>query len=418
LDESKRVKAILHFLTHFQVGSFVSVDPIDLAFVAQELGIFPEMLMRFLKTENIVELHHSFTEQERLIYKQSLPKIIDLYSNLFEPSDDVFDVNKLFHSINFELQKSYQFVCELGRGSFGSVHKACYGPTGKFYAIKQMYVESADPKIKEAHKAELENENAILDYINKDRPSNLVCIIRKIAAFIDAKKDLYLVLELGRCNLFEKICRDSYLTTSARFIRQFVKQMLEALRFLQSKNIVHADVKPGNILYNEKEQFVLADFGAAFIEPFVSERDKNGKILLFRRQTTDYRSPECTLFTEDYTDKIDMWSLGCICAELFFNAILFKKETSLELYRAHRERIGGYPKSLIKRSHRPRIVRKEKSPLCNSIFAAMKNRVTDMPLQEKELFINLLQKNLLVINPSKRASAQAASGHKYCAIDL
>jgi dual specificity protein kinase YAK1 len=291
------------------------------------------------------------------------------------------------------------------------VHKVCYNPTGAFYAIKKMSV-LGDEEQKEG----FENENSILDHINQNRPHDLESVIQKICAFTDEQNRLCLVLELCDMNLHQKVFQKPLLPSTSSFIRQLVLQLLQAFSFLESQKIVHSDVKPTNILCKGTGQFVLADFGSAFIEPFCAKKDAWGNDRLLYRQTSWYRSPECTIFTQGYTTKIDLWSLGCICVELFFKKALFPNSSHLELYRSHREKIGEYPESLLKRGYNITALRKEVRPLYDSIFTSMENHSTDMAEAERSLFVDFVQ-GLLVIDPSKRTSASEASEHafiRYC----
>ncbi len=108
-------------------------------------------------------------------------------------------------------------------------------------------------------------------------------------------------------------------------IKCILKQILEGVCFLHSKNVVHRDIKSANILMNKSGELKLADFGLARL---MEKRDRNytNKVV-----TLWYRSPELLLGSTNYTSAIDMWSVGCCFAELLKSVPLFQADNEPKL---------------------------------------------------------------------------------------
>lgn len=107
-------------------------------------------------------------------------------------------------------------------------------------------------------------------------------------------------------------------------IKSLVKQLLEGLNFLHSRFIIHRDLKTSNLLYGNDGYLRICDFGLA--RPFASR----GRPYTQEVVTLWYRAPELILGQEKYTEAIDIWSVGCIFAEIILGEALFKGKSELE----------------------------------------------------------------------------------------
>ncbi|KAJ8450032.1 hypothetical protein Cgig2_029394 [Carnegiea gigantea] len=118
---------------------------------------------------------------------------------------------------------------------------------------------------------------------------------------------LFLIMEYVSENLHQFIQLQKYGPTD---VKKWLREMLSAVAYLHDRNIIHRDLKPENILVNpDSKELKLADFGLA--------RGWFKDIQLTPQVTTlRYRAPEVLLGCEKYTCAIDMWSIGCIFAEL------------------------------------------------------------------------------------------------------
>ena len=106
-------------------------------------------------------------------------------------------------------------------------------------------------------------------------------------------------------------------------IRRFAIQLLSALRYMKYLGIIHCDLKPENILLKRKDKsgIVVADFGSGCLE---------NEIVYTYIQSRFYRAPDIILGLFPYTQQIDMWSFGCIVAELYTGYPIFPGENEMD----------------------------------------------------------------------------------------
>jgi dual specificity tyrosine-phosphorylation-regulated kinase 2/3/4 len=129
---------------------------------------------------------------------------------------------------------------------------------------------------------------------------------------------LCITTELLGINLYELIKANSFRGFSTTLIRRFTVQILASLSLLRHHRVVHCDLKPENILLKHpaKSAVKVIDFGSSCFE--------NEKVYTYI-QSRFYRSPEVILGM-NYHMAIDMWSLGCILAELYTGMPIFPGE--------------------------------------------------------------------------------------------
>ncbi|XP_067899181.1 homeodomain-interacting protein kinase 4-like [Heterodontus francisci] len=198
----------------------------------------------------------------------------------------------------------YDVIAVLGKGTFGEVAKCWKRTTGHFVAIK--IIRNYNFR-KGVVKCELKMLR-MLGTVDSDK----FHIVRFFESFNDDAK-LCLVFELLEQSLYEYQKENKFVPLPIRHIRSITKQVLIALQKLKELSIVHTDIKPENIMLVEQAQFPfkvkVIDFGSACILSEIQQI--KGPYI----QSRFYRSPEILLGLP-FSEKLDMWSLGCVMAEL------------------------------------------------------------------------------------------------------
>jgi dual specificity tyrosine-phosphorylation-regulated kinase 2/3/4 len=153
--------------------------------------------------------------------------------------------------------------------------------------------------------------------------------------------------ELLGMNLYEFIKAHEFKGFSLCLIRRFCKQMLASLVLLKTQRVIHCDLKPENILlaHPMHSEIKVIDFGSSCFE--------NEKVYTYI-QSRFYRSPEVILGMS-YGLPIDMWSLGCILAELLTGYPIFPGENEQEQLACIMEIFGPPEKHLIEKSSRKKL---------------------------------------------------------------
>ena len=185
-------------------------------------------------------------------------------------------------------------------------------------------------------------EKVILNKLSQADPQNKMHCIRMLDSF-EYRSHLCLVFEAMDMNLRDltkKYGRGIGLHISA--VRTYATQMLIALDHMKTCGVVHADIKPDNILVNESRSAIkICDFGSAMfsgdntITPYLVSRF--------------YRAPEIILGLP-YDHPLDMWSVGCVIYELFTGQILFPGRTNNEMLKFMMDVKGAFPKKMVKKA--------------------------------------------------------------------
>lgn len=216
--------------------------------------------------------------------------------------------------------------------------------------------------------------------------------------------------ELLGMNLYEFIKCHDFRGFSLKLIRRFAKQLISSLLLLKSKKVIHCDLKPENVLlaHPARSEIKVIDFGSSCLE--------NEKVYTYI-QSRFYRSPEVILGMS-YGMAIDMWSLGCILAELLTGYPIFPGENEQEQLACIMEVFGPPEKHLIEKSTRkklffdslgkPRITvsskGKRRRPSSKSLQQALKC--------EDEAFLDFITR-CLRWDPDRRLKPDEAVAHEF-----
>ncbi|RAL61302.1 hypothetical protein DID88_009438 [Monilinia fructigena] len=237
------------------------------------------------------------------------------------------------------LSYRYEIIDVLGKGSFGQVVRCIDHKTGGLVAIKIIRNK------KRFHQQALVEVN-ILQKLREWDPKNKHSMVNFVQSFY-FRGHLCISTELLDMNLYELIKSNAFRGFSLKIVRRFTKQMLSSLLLLKSKKVIHCDLKPENILLAHPlhSEIKVIDFGSSCFE--------NEKVYTYI-QSRFYRSPEVILGMT-YGMPIDMWSLGCILAELFTGVPIFPGENEQEQLACIMEIFGPPEKHLIEKSTRKKL---------------------------------------------------------------
>ncbi|QLL33954.1 hypothetical protein HG536_0F02790 [Torulaspora globosa] len=307
-------------------------------------------------------------------------------------------------TITFDIPSQYQLQALVGEGAYGTVCSAIHKPTGIRVAIKKI-----QPFSKAMFVTRTLREIKLLRYFHDHE--NIISILDKIKpTTIDKMNAVYLVQELMETDLQRIINNRAASPLSDDHIQYFTYQILRALKSIHSAQVIHRDLKPSNLLLNSNCDLKVCDFGLS--RCLASSSDSRETLVGFMTEyvaTRWYRAPEIMLTFQEYTTAIDIWSCGCILAELVSGKPLFPgRDYHHQLWLILE--VTGTPsyedveciKSTRAKEYIANLPTKHKMPW-------------EIALGRQHLdpqMVDLLDK-MLTFNPNKRISAAEALSHPY-----
>lgn len=257
-------------------------------------------------------------------------------SNNYGYDDERGDYHIIVHD---HLGYRFEVLSHLGKGSFGQVSRCLDHKKNQITAVKIIR-----NKKRFHHQALVEVK--LLQYIKERDPHDHANIVHMSESFY-FRNHLCIAFELLSINLYELIKNNNFQGLSLGLIRRFAVQMLTALRALRKLRIIHCDLKPENVLLRQpnKSGIKIIDLGSSCFE---DER------VYTYIQSRFYRSPEVILGLP-YDTAIDMWSFGCILAELYTGYPLFPGENEVEQLSCIMEVFGTPPPEIVDSSNRKKM---------------------------------------------------------------
>ncbi|KAF7118493.1 hypothetical protein CNMCM5793_008019 [Aspergillus hiratsukae] len=276
----------------------------------------------------------------------------------------------------------------IGMGSFGLVCSAFDQITQQPVALKKIMKPFDTTSLAKRTYREIR----LLKYL---RHENLICL-RDI--FISPLEDIYIATELLGTDLGRLL---SVKSLDSKFAQYFIYQILRGLKYIHSANVIHRDLKPTNILINENCDVKICDFGLARLQ----EPQMTGYVA-----TRYYRAPEIMLTWQRYGVQVDVWSAGCILAEMLRGKPLFPGKDHVHQFHLITNILGNPPDAVIEK-----ITSKNTVNFVKSLPSREpRDLSTVVPKDTDPDAIDLLKK-MLVIDPDTRTSAQDALRHPYLA---
>ena len=208
----------------------------------------------------------------------------------------------------FEVDAKYKPIKPIGKGAYGVVCSASNSVTGERLAIKK--ISNAFDNVVDAKR--MLREIKLLRHLQHENIVKIKDILPPPS--LENFKDMYILYELMDTDLHQ-IIRSSQ-PLSDEHGQFFIYQLLRGLKYIHSANVLHRDLKPSNILLNANCDLRICDFGLARTS---SEKEYMTEYVVTRW----YRAPELLLSCAEYTAAIDIWSCGCIFAELLGRKPLF-----------------------------------------------------------------------------------------------
>jgi len=288
----------------------------------------------------------------------------------------------------------YRELNAIGTGAYGTVYKAQDLKTEEIVAMKKVRIALTEDGVPMSVLREI----SLLRHLGKYNHPNIVRLIDIChGPRYDREMVLYLVFEHVDQDLNAYLERCPAPGLAPDKIKDLMWQILCGVDFLHSHRIVHRDVKPQNILVSNSGTLKIADFGLARIYDF-------NALLTSTVVTLWYRSPEVLLGTS-YATPVDLWSCGCIFAELFTRKPLFPGQYEVDQLAKIFAVLGTPPEN-----EWP-----EDSSVLRNSFAYCRPRNFSEIIPEMDPDARDLLEKMLMFDPKKRLTAAEALAHPYFA---
>lgn len=290
----------------------------------------------------------------------------------------------------WEVPERYQLLAPVGSGAYGQVCSALDRMTNFKVAIKKL----ARPFQSAIHAKRTYRELRMLKHMQHENVIGLLDVFTPTTLFEDFE-DLYLVTALMGADMNNIIKTQRLSDDHVQFL---VYQVLRAMKYIHSAGIIHRDLKPSNIAVNEDCELKILDFGLARH----TDDQMTGYVA-----TRWYRAPEIMLNWMHYNQTVDIWSVGCIMAEMLTGKPLFPGTDHIDQLTKILTLVGSPSSKLLTK--------------INSEEA--RNYIKSLPRWEKKEFkvffrganplaIDLLEK-MLDLDADTRITATQALAHPY-----
>lgn len=298
------------------------------------------------------------------------------------------DVNKTI----WEVPVRYQNLSPVGSGAYGSVCSAYDEKTGLKVAVKKL----SRPFQSIIHAKRTYRELRLLKHMKHENVIGLLDVFTP-ATSLDEFNDVYLVTHLMGADL-NNIVKCQKLTDD--HVQFLIYQILRGLKYIHSADIIHRDLKPSNLAVNEDCELKILDFGLARH----TDDEMTGYVA-----TRWYRAPEIMLNWMHYNMTVDIWSVGCIMAELLTGRTLFPGTDHIDQLKLIMLLVG---------TPGPELLMKISSESARTYISSLphmpKRSFADVFIGANPQAVDLLEK-MLVLDTDKRITAAGSLAHPYFA---
>ncbi|KAA8493587.1 Cyclin-dependent kinase D-3 [Porphyridium purpureum] len=285
----------------------------------------------------------------------------------------------------------YEKVRQIGEGTFGVVYMARdLRHHNRIVAIKKVRMG----KKEEGVSIPAVREIKLLQELHHP---NVISMLDVFAS--KASNNVNLVFEFAVTDL-EGVINDRALVLLPSHIKCMMRMMLKALEYLHASWTLHRDLKPGNVLIGADGQLKITDFGLAKLHADVNQKRLTNMVI-----TRWYRPPELLFGSSNYGAPVDIWSMGCIFAELILRAPYFPGESDMDQLKRIFAARGCADENVWKN--------------CYQLPDFVKFQATVPPPSDETIFPSLsssgrdLLSAMLELDPNKRSSARQALEHAY-----
>ncbi|KAL1488069.1 hypothetical protein ABEB36_015437 [Hypothenemus hampei] len=306
--------------------------------------------------------------------------------------------------IDDHIIKRFDIQKRLGKGAYGIVWKALDRKTKEIVAVKKIF---------DAFRNQTDAQRTFREIMFLQSFKNHPNIVKLHSIHRAANnRDIYLGFEYMETDLHNVIKRGNILKDIHK--RYIMYQLFKAMKYIHSGNVIHRDLKPSNVLLDSLCRCKIADFGLARSITQGSEGTltDSDPTLTDYVATRWYRAPEILIANRRYTKGIDMWSLGCILAEMSIGKPIFPGTSTVNQVEKimatipmpsiddiNQVCISGIGSSMIKNASST----SSKITLQTLFGSSVPDDATNLTSQ------------LLVFNPHKRLTADEALCHEYVA---
>jgi len=299
---------------------------------------------------------------------------------------------------SWEVPERYINLSPVGSGAYGQVCSAMDSQTvladGSY--LKVAIKKIARPFQSAVHAKRTYRELRMLKHMNHDNIIGLLDCFTPVTS-LDEFTDVYMVTHLMGADL-NNIIRTQ--TLSDEHVQFLVYQIIRGMKYVHSAGIIHRDLKPSNIAVNEDCELKILDFGLA--RP--TETEMTGYVA-----TRWYRAPEIMLNWMHYNQTVDVWSVGCIMAEMLTGRTLFPGTDHIDQLTRILQLCGTPEQETLNK-----ITSEEARNYIRSLQRMEKKNFREVFSGASPLAIDLLEK-MLELDADKRITAEQILAHPYLA---